>query len=38
MLIQNKLLMILQAGKYAFLYEQGSIRQLKHQGKEVEFG
>lgn len=35
MLIQNKLLMILQAGKYAFLYEQGSIRQLKHQGKEV---
>ncbi|HAK80851.1 MAG TPA: hypothetical protein DCM71_29075 [Runella sp.] len=27
--------MILQAGKYAFLYEQGSIRQLKHQGKEV---
>lgn len=27
--------MILQAGKYAFLYELGSIRQLKHEGKEV---
>lgn len=27
--------MILQAGKYAFLYEHGSIRQLKHEGKEV---
>ena len=35
MLIQNKLFMVIKAGSYEFLYEQGSIRQLKHQGKEV---